>query len=103
VAAVSDNKALVTINIDGKNRKFGVRDEMRLALEMNVEDEHDREVAMIEIRRQPDNEITVKIYGRGTEPLFEQVVRRGKDRRRADHGYPSKLPVADIPVAKGAP
>lgn len=101
---MSDNKALVQIAVDGKRRKVGLREEFHLkVVELTVEDERDEEVAFIEIRRQPDNEISVTVYGKGTEaPLFQEVVRRGKDRRRQDAGHPPKLSVLDMPVAEGA-
>lgn len=99
---MSENKALFTLFIDGKQRKFGIRNDMRFGLEMLFEDEHDRVVAYVEMRRQPDNELVLKVYGQGDEVLFEQVMRRGKDRRRADVGVAPVKSFPDIDVAKGA-
>jgi len=95
----ASNKMHVHGFADGRKFQFGPK----LAFEAQVLDEHQRCVAHFEIRRQPDNEITLSVYGSGEDLLYEAVVKRGADRRRVERGTEPKERVrTDVGVAPDA-
>jgi hypothetical protein len=97
----TQNKMTLHITCDGRQRAYGAR----MHFDLRVHDEQGREVALVEFRRQPDNEISMHVYGvpEKHEALWERVLRRGKDRRRHDHGGTAKLPVNEnLEAADGA-
>lgn len=86
---------------------WGARRQIRAhptCIELRVSDDHQQQVAFVEVRRQPDNTISLAVWGTGDEPLYEAIVKQGADVVRAQtKGGNPKGPVLDLPIAVGAP